>query len=101
MAERRKELYDINKDPYELNNKVRDRNLYPIRNFLSTELRRLATCVGKKCQTVAEKIPLTAKQQREIQRQKEKEQREREKRREEREAKQKAAQQQPPPAPQK
>jgi N-acetylglucosamine-6-sulfatase len=90
-----KELYDINKDPYELNNKVRDRNLYPIRNFLSTELRRLATCVGKKCQTVAEKIPLTAKQQREIRRQKEKEQREREKRREEREAKQKEAQQQP------
>jgi N-acetylglucosamine-6-sulfatase len=84
-----KELYDINKDPFELNNKVRDKNLFPIRNFLSTELRRLATCVGKKCQTVAEKIPLTAKQQREIKRQKEKEQREREKRQKEREAKQK------------
>jgi N-acetylglucosamine-6-sulfatase len=84
-----KELYDINKDPFELNNKVRDKNLFPIRNFLSEELRRLATCVGRKCQTPAEKIPLTKKQQLEIQRQKEKEQREREKRQEEREAKQK------------
>ena len=71
---------------------MRDKNLFPIRNFLSTELRRLATCVGKKCQTVAEKIPLTKKQQLEIQRQKEKEQREREKRQKEREQKQKAPQ---------
>ena len=86
-----KELYDINKDPYELNNKVRDKNLFPIRNFLSLELRRLATCVGKKCQTVAEKLPLTKKEQLEIKRQKEKEQREREKRQEEREEQQKKA----------
>src|SRR5262249_36366528 len=33
-----KELYDINKDPYELNNIVRDPNFAPIRAFLHNEL---------------------------------------------------------------
>jgi arylsulfatase A-like enzyme len=88
-----KELYDINKDPYELNNKSRDNNLAPIRNFLHRELERLVECVGKKCQTPTEKLPLTRKEQLEIKRQKEKEQREREKRREERQEKQKGQQQ--------
>lgn len=88
-----KELYDINKDPFELNNKVRDRNLFPIRNFLQEELRRLAECSGRECQETAPKLPLTRKQQLEVKRQKEKEQREREKRQEEREAKQKSQQQ--------
>ncbi|HEX5713618.1 MAG TPA: sulfatase-like hydrolase/transferase [Solirubrobacterales bacterium] len=87
-----KELYDINKDPFELNNKVRDRNLFPIRNFLQVELRRLAECSGRNCQETTEKLPLTRKQQLEIKRQKEKEQREREKRQKEREEQQKAAQ---------
>jgi N-acetylglucosamine-6-sulfatase len=89
-----KELYDINKDQFELNNKIRDPNFYPIRTFLQNELRRLAECVGRDCQTPSEKLPLTRKQQIEIRRQKEKEQREREKRREEREAKQKQQKQQ-------
>ncbi len=88
-----KELYDITKDPYELNNKSRDKNFFPIRGFLHRELERLIECVGKKCQTPAEKIPLTQKEQREIRREQEKKQREREKRQEEREAKQKEAQQ--------
>jgi N-acetylglucosamine-6-sulfatase len=92
-----KELYDITKDPYELNNKIRDRNFYPIRGFLHGELERLVTCVGRKCQTPSEPLPLTQKQQREIRQQKEKEQREREKRREEREEKQKEQKQQQPP----
>ena len=83
-----KELYDITKDPNELNNKIRDRNFYPIRGFLHKELERLIACVGRDCQTPAEKLPLTRKQQLEIKRQKEKEQREREKRQEEREEKQ-------------
>jgi arylsulfatase A-like enzyme len=73
-----KELYDINKDPYELNNVVRDRNLFPIRGFLHRELERLETCVGKQCQEVAPKFPLTRDQQRKLQREKQKEQRERE-----------------------
>lgn len=73
-----KELYDITKDPYELNNKVRDPNLFPIRDFLHRELERLETCVGRVCQEVAPKFPLTRDQQRKIKLQKEKEQRERE-----------------------
>jgi N-acetylglucosamine-6-sulfatase len=87
-----KELYDINKDPYELNNKARDRNLFPIKRFLQQELQRLETCVGRTCQEASAKLPLTRDQQLEIKRQKEKEQREREKRQEEREAKQKGQQ---------
>jgi N-acetylglucosamine-6-sulfatase len=86
-----KELYDINKDPYELNNKVRDSNLFPIRTFLQEELRRLAACSGRACQETTPKLPLTRKQQLEIKREKEKEQREREKRQKEREQKQQQA----------
>jgi arylsulfatase A-like enzyme len=82
-----KELYDITTDPYELNNKARDPNLFPIRAFLHNELVRLETCKGRGCQEPAGKIPLTKKEQLEVKRQKEKEQREREKRRKEREAK--------------
>jgi N-acetylglucosamine-6-sulfatase len=83
-----KELYDINKDPYELNNKVRDPNLFPIRAFLHTQLERLEDCVGRTCQEPAPKFPLTRDQQLKIKRQHEKEQREREKRQKEREQKQ-------------
>jgi N-acetylglucosamine-6-sulfatase len=80
-----KELYDINKDPYELNNIVRDPNYFPIRAFLHTELERLETCSGRTCQEVAPKLPLTQKQQREVRLEKEREQREREREREQRE----------------
>jgi arylsulfatase A-like enzyme len=73
-----KELYDITKDPYELNNKARDSNFFPIRAFLHNELERLETCVGRTCQEPSAKIPLTRDQQLKIKRQKEKEQRERE-----------------------
>ena len=69
-----KELYNINKDPYELNNVVKDRNLFPIRAFLHRELERLETCVGKGCQEVAPPFPLTRDQQRRVQREKRKEQ---------------------------
>jgi N-acetylglucosamine-6-sulfatase len=80
-----KELYDINKDPYELNNIVRDPNYFPIRAFLHTELERLETCSGRTCQEVSPKLPLTQKQQREAKLEKEKEEREREREREQRE----------------
>ncbi|MBS1678581.1 MAG: sulfatase [Actinobacteria bacterium] len=80
-----KELYDINKDPYELNNIVRDKNYAPIRNFLHNELVRLEQCSGRTCQEVAEKIPLTKQDQLKVKREKEKEQREREREREKRE----------------
>jgi N-acetylglucosamine-6-sulfatase len=94
--DRSKELYDITKDPYELNNKIRDRNFFPIRNFLHLELERLETCVGRACQEPSAKLPLTRIQQLKIRRQKEKEQREREKRQEEREAKQPQPKKAPP-----
>ena len=80
-----KELYDINKDPYELNNIVRDPNYYPIRAFLHKELERLETCSGRTCQEVSPKLPLTQKQQREAKQAKEKEERERQREREQRE----------------
>lgn len=87
-----KELYDITKDPYELNNKARDPNYFPIRAFLHKELERMETCVGKVCREVAPKLPLTRDQQLKIKREKEKEQREREKREEEKRQHQKEKQ---------
>jgi arylsulfatase A-like enzyme len=84
-----KELYDLNKDPYELNNKARDKNYAPIRSFLHVELERLESCLGKACSQVAKKLPLTREQQLEVKQQKEKEQREREREREKREAEKK------------
>jgi len=80
-----KELYDINKDPYELNNVVRDPNFFPIRAFLHEELERLEECSGRTCQEVSAKLPLTQQQQVKVKREKEKEQREREREREVRE----------------
>ncbi len=80
-----KELYDINKDPYELNNIVRNGDYAPIRNFMHKELERLEECSGRTCQEVSEKLPLTRPQALEVKREKEKEQREREHEREKRE----------------
>jgi N-acetylglucosamine-6-sulfatase len=80
-----KELYDINTDPYELNNIVRDKNYTPIRTFLHEELVRLEECSGRTCQEVSEKLPLTRQDQLKVKREKEKEQREREREREQRE----------------
>jgi N-acetylglucosamine-6-sulfatase len=80
-----KELYDINKDPYELNNIARNQNFTPIRNFMHQELERLEECNGRTCQEVSEKLPLTRQQALQVKREKEKEQREREHEREQRE----------------
>ena len=85
-----KELYDINRDPNELNNIVKAPNFYPIRNFLHRQLRRFENCVGRECREVTPPMPLTrieferlrAKRQKEIrehEREREKERREREK----------------------
>jgi len=78
-----KELYDITKDPYELNNLVRVRNLSPIRAFLHAQLIRLEACVGRACQEVAPKFPLTREQQRKVDKQRREEERIKEKEREE------------------
>jgi N-acetylglucosamine-6-sulfatase len=80
-----KELYDITKDPYELNNIVRNKDYTPIRTFLHNELERLETCKGRVCQEPSEKLPLTRSQQLKVKQEKEKEQRERQREREQRE----------------
>jgi N-acetylglucosamine-6-sulfatase len=80
-----KELYDINKDPNELNNIVRIPNYFPVRNLLHRQLRRLENCIGRECQEVGPKIPLT-RRERQAQIRQEKQER-REKQREEREKK--------------
>jgi N-acetylglucosamine-6-sulfatase len=78
-----KELYDIAKDPNELNNIVRVGNLSPIRAFLHAQLVRLEGCVGRGCQEVAPKFPLTREQQRKVDKQRREEERRKEKEREE------------------
>lgn len=77
-----KELYDITKDPNELNNLAKVPDYFPVRNFLDRETKRLAECSGKDCQESVAEIPLT---RRELQRKRaverrEKQRREREKR---------------------
>ncbi|HWW67659.1 MAG TPA: sulfatase [Solirubrobacterales bacterium] len=67
-----KELYDLNKDPYELNNRVKDPNLFPIRNFLHNQLLRLETCVGSVCREPTPPFPLTRDQRLRVQREKHK-----------------------------
>jgi N-acetylglucosamine-6-sulfatase len=71
-----KELYDLEKDPNELNNIVRIPNYFPIRNYLHRELRDLEDCVGRGCREEASEIPLTRKERQQLVRQKKREQRE-------------------------
>ncbi len=77
-----KELYNINRDPNELNSLHRIPNFFPIRNFLHREMLRLSDCVGKGCQEVAPEMPLTRKEAQRLQAQKRKEVREKERERE-------------------
>jgi N-acetylglucosamine-6-sulfatase len=65
-----KELYDIETDPYELNNLVRIPNYFPVRNFLHKELtERLEDCVGRGCSEEAAEIPLTRRERQQVIRQ--------------------------------
>jgi N-acetylglucosamine-6-sulfatase len=77
-----KELYNITKDPYELNNIAKVPNFYPIRNFLHRQMKRLIDCVGRSCREVSPPLPLTRREFQRLQAQKRKEQRERERQRE-------------------
>lgn len=62
-----KELYDLEKDPYELNNLVRIPNYFPVRNFLHRELtERLEDCVGRGCSEEAREMPLTRRERQEV-----------------------------------
>jgi arylsulfatase A-like enzyme len=72
-----KELYDINRDPDELNNIVKDPNYFPIRNFLHNQLRLLEDCVGRGCQAATPKIPLTRKERQRLRAQRKKQQKQR------------------------
>jgi N-acetylglucosamine-6-sulfatase len=85
-----KELYDINKDPYELNNIVRDPNFFPIRAFLHAQLIRLETCVGRVCSEPAPPFPLTKEQQKKVDKERREEERRKQKEREEKEHHKKA-----------
>jgi arylsulfatase A-like enzyme len=78
-----KELYDINKDPNELNNLAKIPNYYPIRNYLHTlltggvdESGGLEDCVGRTCREEAAKIPLNRAELRRVRRQEREEKRE-------------------------
>jgi arylsulfatase A-like enzyme len=71
-----KELYDLEKDPYELNNIVRIPNYFPVRNFLHHELRELEDCVGSTCREEAARIPLTRRERQQLLREKRRAQRE-------------------------
>jgi N-acetylglucosamine-6-sulfatase len=74
-----KELYDLERDPDELNNLVRRSNYFPVRNFLHHELtERLEDCVGRGCSVEASRIPLTRHERQQLIRQKKRERRERE-----------------------
>ncbi|MGN6258541.1 MAG: sulfatase family protein [Solirubrobacterales bacterium] len=78
-----KELYDINKDPYELNNIVRVPNYFPIRAFLHAQLIRLEACVGRTCREPAPPFPLTRKEQQKVSKERREEERRKQKEREE------------------
>jgi arylsulfatase A-like enzyme len=78
-----KELYDINKDPNELNNIVKVPNFFPIRAYLHAQLVRLETCVGHTCRESAPPFPLTRKEQQRVSKQRREEERRKEKEREE------------------
>jgi N-acetylglucosamine-6-sulfatase len=85
-----KELYDIEKDPFELNNIVRIPNYFPVRNFLHHELlERLEDCVGLACREEAATIPLTRRQRQEQLRQEKQELREQRKAKKEQQRQQK------------
>jgi arylsulfatase A-like enzyme len=78
-----KELYDITKDPFELNNIVRDPNYFPIRAFLHAQLIRLEACVGRTCSEPAPPFPLTKQQQQKVNKERREEERRKQKEREE------------------
>jgi arylsulfatase A-like enzyme len=77
-----KELYDINRDPYELNSLQRVPNFFPIRNFLHRQMKRLIDCVGRQCSEPLPPLPLTRKEFQHLRAKKRREQRQRERERE-------------------
>lgn len=70
-----KELYNINRDPNELNSLHKIPNFFPIRNFLHRQMQLLIDCVGRTCREVTPKLPLTRKEQQAARRKERNEQR--------------------------
>lgn len=52
-----RELYDINKDPNELNNRVLDQRFDRVQRFLKLQIERLEGCRGRDCKFVTPEIP--------------------------------------------
>ena len=77
-----KELYDINRDPYELNSLQRVPNFFPVRNFLHRQITRLIDCVGRQCSEATPPLPLTRREFQRFRAKKRREQRQREQERE-------------------
>lgn len=77
-----KELYNLNRDPNELNSLHKVPNFFPIRNFLHRQMKRLLDCTGSVCREVTPKLPLTRIEFQRLQAQKQRELRERERERE-------------------
>jgi N-acetylglucosamine-6-sulfatase len=77
-----KELYNITKDPNELNNIAKVPNFYPIRNFMHRQMTAFIDCAGKECRGVTPQLPLTRTEFQRLRAKKQKELRERERERE-------------------
>ncbi|HEX6228960.1 MAG TPA: sulfatase [Solirubrobacterales bacterium] len=71
------ELYNLVRDPHELNSLHRVPNFYPIRNFLHRQMLRLTRCDGARCRKTTPKLSLTRNKARRL-RKKRQRQRERE-----------------------
>jgi hypothetical protein len=77
-----KELYNINRDPHELNSLHKVPNFFPIRNFLHRQMTDYIDCVGRSCSEVVAQLPLTRREAQRLRAQKRKEVRQRERERE-------------------
>jgi N-acetylglucosamine-6-sulfatase len=89
-----KELYDLETDPYELNNLVRIPNYFPVRNFLHRELtEHLEDCVGRTCREEVAELPLTRRERQQVIRQVKAERREKQKQKKEQQEAKKQQQQ--------
>jgi N-acetylglucosamine-6-sulfatase len=78
-----KELYDVEKDPFELENIARNANFFPIRAFLHAQLIRLESCVGRVCNEETPPFPLTREEQQKVSQERKEEERRKQKEREE------------------
>ena len=56
-----RELYDLAKDPYELNSRHQDRRYDRLQRFLRFQLKRLEGCVGRECRFTTTPLPKPGK----------------------------------------